>query len=384
MIYKSVSIKDVIGRVLRGTRVQDSSYINDMSEWIPEAMGYMRTKHSLRMLYKDVDIEFFKGRLPCCLQSILAVSYKCKRLRHYNGFRPAGSSPCCPSDMVFVSDPTTARTVTTTGSGGTNITQCDYEWTIPTDDSEPLYYFTKFRNSSIPASIVGILAYFDTTDTAGSITSLEASMNAIGYGTYVVTWDNTGKNIIINTSSNSSGLDEILVQTDSVPEGTLYDSVANCWVVSGDAGDTRVDVPFIPATSIGIATVMAQDQCDLTYYEELDYINTSFECGTVRIFYTALPLDDDGFPLIPDNEEYKQAIYWYVRGMMIGAGYKDTVFKYDDCEARFEKHAARAVSQIRYPSVDMVETSSEHTRLVMPQNYFETFFDNLGHEGIIG
>jgi len=47
---------EVIARVIGNTRVQDAGYLKDMEEWIPEAMGYMRTKYVTGLTFQDVHI----------------------------------------------------------------------------------------------------------------------------------------------------------------------------------------------------------------------------------------------------------------------------------------------------------------------------------------
>lgn len=117
------------------------------------------------------------------------------------------------------------------------------------------------------------------------------------------------------------------------------------------------------------------------YDIELDYIITSIKQGKIRVHYRAIPVDEEGLPKIPDNEDYKMALYYYIRAMMIGRGYKDSVFTYDKLMdfngGYFWQHANRAMSQIRYPSVDSMEFKvNEHTRLIKDENYFHNFFDS--------
>lgn len=260
MIYTSTSIKEVIGRVIRNTRLQDSTYINDMREWIPEAMEIMKTRTTLSPVWKDVKIEFHKGKMPCGLRVLNAVVYCGCRMRHYNGTMRATVPPTArekSGDSVFFTDPTVSR-------------------------------------------------------------------------------ETVNGNTVLSPN--------ILSDTLLLPEHESH-----------------------------------------TYYTELDWINTSFSDGWVRLFYKSIPLDDEGFPLVPDNESYKQAIYWYSRAMMIGAGFQDRVYREDVCMQRFEIYAERAISQISYPSVDQVETwMTNSTRLIMPDNMFESFFANSAREGMIG
>jgi hypothetical protein len=133
-------------------------------------------------------------------------------------------------------------------------------------------------------------------------------------------------------------------------------------------------------TDIKPAVTLEQVKCcDIhpsEYYQiEMDYINTSIRDGEVRIHYLSQPLDKDGFPLIPDNENYKEALYYYVRAKMIGCGYKDTVYSERELMERYEMYAARAMGQIKYPSTDIVQSRIDAmVRFIPPQNYWENYF----------
>lgn len=117
------------------------------------------------------------------------------------------------------------------------------------------------------------------------------------------------------------------------------------------------------------------------YNTELDWMTTSIIEGTIRLHYYSLPLDENGVPLIPDNENYKEALYLYVRAKMIGAGYKDEAYKEPDLMARFETIARRAINEISYPSLDQKEQQvKSQVRLITPANYYNNFFRVDNHE----
>jgi len=106
-----------------------------------------------------------------------------------------------------------------------------------------------------------------------------------------------------------------------------------------------------------------------------NYLQTSFPEGFVKIHYNKRPVDKEGYPLIPDNENFKTAVYWYVLMMLIGAGYEHKVFSYTDCEDHYEKYAARAINEISYPSLDdMARIARSTVRLVPPYHFYEDFF----------
>ena len=273
MIYTSTSISEVIGRIVRKTRVQDSNFLVSMDEWIPEAMGLMRTKYELKPAWKDILISFHMGKLPCGLINIKGVEWNGHRLKYNTGSRTFNA----PAQQPFPG--------------------------------------TETRRSGVTPFLT--IPYARETPDG---------------------------------------------------EGVIYDS-------------TAIKLPYC----------ISQDQynclplCDQWYSTQLGYLQTSFADGCVRIHYDTVPLDTEGFPLIPDNEAYKEAIYWYVRAQMIGAGWEDKVFTYQQCEQRWELYASRAKGQISYPSVDAMEMRvNTFTRFIPPTDYFEKFYTTTEPEGYFG
>ena len=52
---------------------------------------------------------------------------------------------------------------------------------------------------------------------------------------------------------------------------------------------------------------------ELTYKVNAGYIYTNFDTGSVLLQCSIFPVDDDGRPLIPDNEYFISAVYSYIR-----------------------------------------------------------------------
>lgn len=248
MQYAYKSIRGVIGQVIRNTRLQDSSYIADIHEWIFEAMAQLETQETLVGLIADVPVRFHKGKLPCGIKWIDGVAYNGQRLQENRSGIPAGQN--VRTDVVtgasaFVSTPALVETVTNHLQYTSEVTQIDQ----------------------------------------------------------------------MSFGSNS-------------------------------------------------------------YYTEMGYINTTFSDGVVQVCYRAIPTDTDGMPLIPDNANYKQALYWYCRAMLIGSGWPDKVFTYNQCLEQFEKlYAPRAISEIRYPSPEQMEHRVNTFARFIPSNgYYDSFF----------
>lgn len=104
-------------------------------------------------------------------------------------------------------------------------------------------------------------------------------------------------------------------------------------------------------------------------------IQTSFCEGFIKLHYMALPVDTEGYPLIPNNENLKQAIEFHVLKRMIGSGYEHKVFDYKMANDLYEMHAARARSEISYPTLDdMQRNFNTNIRLIPPTGYADEFF----------
>lgn len=192
-----------------------------------------------------------------------------------------------------------------------------------------------------------------------------------------------------------------------VPEGgditdiTVQTSVRHVGIsVEGEARVTTFNAnPFAFQTSDGTpttkpgATGIPWDGSDITkqsnipqlatsnrrtYYKiQGNQIQTSFQEGFIRIHYLALPVDNDGYPLIPNNENFKQALEWHVIRRLIGSGYNHKVFNYQYADEQFEKFAGRAMNEISYASLDTrARTWRSTVRLIPPDNFSGDFFIN--------
>jgi hypothetical protein len=257
MIYKTTSVKEVIGRILRNTgKSMSSEYIDDMLEWIPEGIRKLETKYTLYNTSTTLEMVGHVASLPCDLINIIAVEYNGSRLREGGDIRDLTSKSPLSLDRESTS------TVLETDTVNYNNYAPD---TIPDND-----YITEHR----------------------------------------------GLNLVASSSSANS---------------EYYKLQMNC-------------------------------------------IQTSFEEGNIVLHYRKLPTCKDGYPLVPDNENYKTALYWYVLSMLLGAGYEHKVFNYNMAFQNWEMFARRAINQITYPSVDRMERIYRAgTRLVPPEHFYEDF-----------
>lgn len=257
-LYTTVSTKVVVSRIIRNCKLIDSTYADDIYEWINEKVDGLQIKWRLPRKAKEVDITAHTGELPCSLKAIDAVIYNGRRLRYGTTHLEVGvlsEQGCCNNQAnlqeYFVSDPTSSA----------------------------------YKNQQSIELVRGI--------------DIEAVQNNFDYNDF--------------------------------------------------------------------------------YYIQPGFIKTSFEEGCVVICYKEKKLDEYGLPLIPDIENAKESIFWYVFGKMILSGYKpaDPSINYEFCEYRAEKYGRMAKNEIKALSKDEKESQIQMwVNLIPPQGYYSNFFLN--------
>lgn len=118
-----------------------------------------------------------------------------------------------------------------------------------------------------------------------------------------------------------------------------------------------------------------------TYTIDGDYLKTSFETGQVCLSYTAFPLDDDCYPMVPDDISFKEAMFWYIYKQMLLGGYTPSMngIGYDFADAKWKYYCTQARNQANFPSIDKYESfMNQWVRLVPNINRHANFFENLG------
>ena len=116
------------------------------------------------------------------------------------------------------------------------------------------------------------------------------------------------------------------------------------------------------------------------------HILTSFSEGHITPYFGKVPTDKEGYLMILDEGNFKEAITWFLRARLAGRGYVFGKPPLDEntCDARFETWTGRAKSEITYPSVEKVEAELDILRGLMPNlGYYDSFFNETGSESIL-
>lgn len=253
-VYKTVSVNEVIARVLRNTRLQDSSYIDDIIEWIAEAMYQMKSTHALVPKKTTLKVEFHYASLPPDLDSIELLAYRGQRL--------------------FEGGP--------------------------------------------------------------------------GVGTP-------------NTSSSSN----------------TYKTVVGSYAPGGslDSGDDIETVKLYPDPQTFLVEMTNYTSQSPDWYRRTAKgLEFSIEDGEVVLYYWAFEVDCDGYLMVPDVDEFKEAIYWYVRMKLIESGWQDPVLRYQDVVAKWEQLGPRGANAVAQNTPDEEARMTRNLiRLIVPDNWASGF-----------
>ena len=118
-----------------------------------------------------------------------------------------------------------------------------------------------------------------------------------------------------------------------------------------------------------------------TYIINANYIFTNFDSGKVLMAYLAIPTDEDGMPMIPADEWWRNAVKYQIAfkiafKLMLQGNITDKAFQIIERERDWA--VAQAVNKSKIPSIDEMESfKNQWLRLIPNYNNHSTFFKNM-------
>lgn len=120
------------------------------------------------------------------------------------------------------------------------------------------------------------------------------------------------------------------------------------------------DVPLSVVDWTGIPSFLPSQTFEIPdgYVMSGSEVHTSFETGQVRIQYTAYSLDDEGYPLVPDDPNYLDAFLWYIVKQLMVGGWRhpNPQITFETSERRWLRYCSQARQQSKMPSVPEYDT----------------------------
>jgi hypothetical protein len=113
-----------------------------------------------------------------------------------------------------------------------------------------------------------------------------------------------------------------------------------------------------------------------------NYIHTSFKKGHITVHYKGLETDCDGFPLVPDNAFYREALTWYVIMKMCLRGFKHQIVDFKTAQFEWERTYPKAQNSCNMPDIDDYELFKKTWNgLVRNTNLTNEFFQTAISSG---
>jgi hypothetical protein len=142
----------------------------------------------------------------------------------------------------------------------------------------------------------------------------------------------------------------------------------------------------IPFSTTGANNPMATTS-DITYVITSNYIKTNVETGYLMLAYQAIPTDSQGYPMIPDDQSFIEAIYWYLVMKLyypqwVAGQVRDAV--YYDARRSWNYYCKQAYGDALLPNTDQLESiKNSWLRLVPELNEHASGFSTLGQSQMI-
>lgn len=127
---------------------------------------------------------------------------------------------------------------------------------------------------------------------------------------------------------------------------------------------------------------------DYTYLITDNYIKTNIQTGYLMMSYQCIPLDINGYPLIPDDDSFIEALYWYINMKLMYPEWKQGTIRdavYFDARRSWNFYAKQAYGNALMPSSTDELESIKNTWLSLVPRITEhnTFYSTTGERQII-
>ena len=145
---------------------------------------------------------------------------------------------------------------------------------------------------------------------------------------------------------------------------------------------------LLTPTQASAAATSTSTTTDYTYLINGSYIKTNLETGYIMLAYQAVPTDNDGYPMIPDDQSFIEAVYWYITMKLlypqwVGGQVRDAV--YADAKRSWNFYCKQAYGNVMMPNgaAQMEAIKNTWHRLVEEWGEHDSFFSTMGQEQVI-
>ena len=306
-VYKNISSKMIIRKVMRDLRPNHAEWIDDAVEWIGEALEHIGAASQL-----------------CQKQCVLTIE---------------DHKACLPGDLYFINQVAVNATVGTSSSD---------ELDVLTKQVRELKATIAEYNSNLEEDVANNGANITNADLTTYDTQYKSNVAELRE---LISRITVLEGIYFNTKGGGAGLEPLCYSASTFHKSMHCDDCVNEYANHKES-----------------------------YIIDCDYIKTSFPSGKVCISYTAFPIDEDCFPMVPDDISYKEAMFWYIYKKMLLGGLQSTNgIAYDFADQQWKYYCTQARNSAVYPDIDRYESfMNQWVRLIPNINRTDNGFENLG------
>jgi len=113
-----------------------------------------------------------------------------------------------------------------------------------------------------------------------------------------------------------------------------------------------------------------------------DFITFNVKSGRACLAYMAFPVDDEGFPMIPDNAKYVEAVTRYLIMKLDYIGWRTNQVSKDvymDAKQEYEWYVGSITNELKIPDLNQMESlKNALVRLKPNHQEYSSFFSSLG------
>ena len=125
---------------------------------------------------------------------------------------------------------------------------------------------------------------------------------------------------------------------------------------------------------------------DFVYTISNNYIRVNHATGYIMMTFQSVPLDDDGYPLVPDDASYQEALYWYITMKLLYPGWKNGQVRdsvYLDARRCWSYYCKQAYGNALMPDQGSLASIKNTWLSLMPRIDTDDAFSTLGEEQTI-
>lgn len=244
-------------------------------------------------------------------------------------------------------------------------------------DGNPLLIIDNFQ-TQLPGDFHRMIQANFSTDINGPFYPMRYATGSFDWGSELNTVTDRGDDVVMPESA-------LITLAMSLYDESYADALTrlNTYPAIRSQLNVLLDDTTTPSSTSGGTDFTS----DFTYLITPGYIKTNVQTGYVLLAYQAIPTDGDGYPLIPDDQSFIEALYWYITMKLLYPGWKEGHVRdavYYDARRSWNYFCKQAYGNALMPNKDQMESiKNSWLRLVPEIMEHDTSFSTLGERQLI-